>query len=131
VEIHDAVGDENMVTFGMNAPEVLKLRVSGYNPQTYYRNNPKLRAVVDFISNGIGGVSFASLASLFINTDYYMAFADFEDYCNAQEKATHLYNDKDRWNKMSLINIAKSGVFSADRAIEQYAKNIWNAKPIK
>jgi len=97
----------------------------------YYRNNPKIRAVIDFISKGIGGVSFASLASSLINTDFYMAFADFEDYCNAQEKATRLYNDRDRWNKMSLLNIANSGVFSADRSIEEYATNIWNAKPIK
>ena len=131
VEIRDAVGDENIIIFGMHSPEVLKLRISGYNPQMYYRNNPKIRAVIDFISKGIGGVSFASLASSLINTDFYMAFADFEDYCNAQEKATRLYNDRDRWNKMSLLNIANSGVFSADRSIEEYATNIWNAKPIK
>lgn len=131
VEIRDAVGDENIIIFGMHAPEVLKLRAAGYYSQTYYRNNPKLREVVDFIGKGIGGVSFASLASSLINTDYYMSFADFEDYCDAQEKATRLYNDRDRWNKMSLLNIANSGVFSADRSIEEYAKNIWNAKPIK
>lgn len=131
VEIHKAVGDDNIIIFGMKTPEVLKLRATGYNPLNYYNNNPKLKAAVDYISNGFDGINFQNISNSLINTDYYMAFADFEDYCKAQEKATALYNDKELWAKMSLTNIANAGIFSADRSIDDYAKNIWGATPIK
>ena len=129
VEIHEAVGDDNIIIFGMRTPEVLKLRNS-YNPNPYYMNNPKLKRAVDFITAGIGGNQFPALSKALLESDYYMAFADFEDYCAAQNKATELYNDKERWAKMSLVNIAKAGIFSADRSIDDYAKTIWNAKPL-
>jgi starch phosphorylase len=129
VEIHEAVGDDNIIIFGMKTPEVLSLR-NQYNPHEYYNNNPKLRRAVDFIANGIGGVQFPDLVRALKNIDFYMAFADFEDYCAAQNKATELYLDKNRWNKMSLINIANAGIFSADRSIDDYAKKIWNAKSL-
>ena len=129
VEIHEAVGDDNIIIFGMRTPEVLKLRNS-YNPNPYYMNNPKLKRAVDFITAGIGGMQFSALSKALLESDYYMAFADFEDYCAAQNKATELYNDKERWSKMSLVNIAKAGRFSADRSIDDYAKTIWNAKPL-
>ena len=129
VEIHEAVGDDNIIIFGMRTPEVLKLRNS-YNPNPYYMNNPKLKRAVDFITAGIGGMQFPALSKALLESDYYMSFADFEDYCAAQNKATELYNDKERWSKMSLVNIAKAGRFSADRSIDDYAKTIWNAKPL-
>lgn len=129
VEIHEAVGDDNILIFGMRTPEVLKLRES-YSPQMYYNNNPKLRRAVDFIAAGIGGNQFPELTKALKETDYYMAFADFEDYCAAEEKATVLYNDKDRFSRMSLINIANAGIFSADRSIRDYAENIWNVRPL-
>ena len=129
VEIHEAVGDDNIIIFGMRTPEVLKLRNS-YNPNPYYINNPKLKRAVDFITAGIGGMQFPALSKALLESDYYMAFADFEDYCAAQSKATELYNDKETWSKMSLVNIAKAGRFSADRSIDDYAKTIWNAKPL-
>ncbi len=129
VEIHEAVGDDNIIIFGMHTPEVLKLRNS-YNPSAYYNNNAKLRRAVDFICNGVGGANFPALSNALRNSDYYMAFADFEDYCAAQSKASMLYNDRERWNRMSLINIANAGIFSADRSIYDYATTIWNAKPL-
>lgn len=131
VEIHEAVGDDNILIFGMKTPEVLKLRATGYNPRDYYNNNPKLKATVDFIANGINGMDFKSISNTLIGSDYYMAFADFEDYCRAQRQATSLYNDSDVWTKMSLMNIANAGIFSADRSVSDYAKNIWGATPIK
>lgn len=130
VEIHEAVGDDNIIIFGMHTPEVLKLRES-YDPKLYYNNNPKLRRAVDFILNGINGTQFPALDKALRDSDYYMAFADFEDYCAAQSKASALYADRDRWNKMSLINIANAGNFSADRSIKDYATDIWGAQPLK
>lgn len=129
VEIHEAVGDDNIIIFGMHTPEVLSLR-NQYSPSRYYDNNPKLRRAVDFICGGINGTQFPALSKALKDSDYYMAFADFEDYCAAQEKATALYKDRDKWNRMSLINIANAGIFSADRSINDYATKIWNAKPL-
>ncbi len=129
VEIHEAVGDDNIIIFGMRTPEVLALR-NQYHPSRYYENNPKLRRAVDFVTNGIGGAQFPALSKALKSSDYYMAFADFEDYCAAQSKASELYKDTEKWNRMSLINIANAGIFSADRSIYDYATKIWGAKPL-
>ena len=131
VEIHEAVGDDNIVIFGMETPEVIALKKSGYSPKSYYENNPTLKAAVDFIGRGIGGQNFDEVYRALTNTDTYMAMADFADYCRAHDKIYNLYNDKYTWNKMSLKNIANSGIFAADRSIDDYAKNIWNIKPVK
>ena len=130
VEIHEAVGDDNIIIFGMSTPEVLNLRKS-YDPRMYYNNNSKLSRAVDFIAAGIGGVQFPALTKALKESDYYMAFADFEDYCSAQNRAAALYNDRKKWNRMSLVNIANAGIFSADRSIADYASRIWNAEPLK
>lgn len=131
VEIHRAVGDENILIFGLRTEEVEALRAAGYNPSGYYANNPQLKSAIDFISRGIGGHDFSSLAQSMMNTDYYMALADFADYQKAQQTASALYRDQEKWNRMSLINIAKSGRFAADRAIADYAKNIWQVTPAR
>ena len=130
VEIHEAVGDDNIVIFGMHTPEVMALRKRGYNPQSYIDNNAVLKECLEFIKNGIGGQSFEPIYNTLVNVDYYMARADFADYCTAHDKLNLLYADRETWNKMSLSNIAESGIFAADRSIEDYARDIWNAKPI-
>ncbi len=131
VEIHKAVGDDNIIIFGMQTPEVLSLQKQGYSPMQYYNNNAELRAALDFIGKGIAGQPFENIYNSLKNTDRYMALADYADYCNAQKKATALYNEKDVWNKMSLTNIAKSGIFASDRSIEDYARDIWHIKPVE
>ena len=131
VEIHQAVGDDNIIIFGMRTPEVLSLQKNGYSPIQYYNNNAELRSALDFIGKGIGGQTFDNIYNTLKNVDHYMALADYADYCNAQQKATKLYNDRETWEKMSLVNIAKSGIFSADRSIKDYAENIWHIKPVK
>ena len=131
VEIHNAVGDDNIVIFGMHTPEVEGLRKRGYNPSSYYENNEELKACLDFISKGIDGVSFDNIYKTITNVDHYMALADFADYAKAKEKIDSLYADRTLWNGMSLVNIAKSGIFAADRSIRDYAENIWNASPLK
>mgnify|MGYP003290627536 CR=1 FL=1 len=131
VEIHEAVGDDNIIIFGMRTPEVLNLQKHGYSPMQYYNNNADLRNALDFIGKGIAGKSFDNIYNTLKTVDHYMALGDYADYCVAQNKATQLYNDKERWNRMSLVNIAKSGIFAADRSIDDYAKNIWHIKPVK
>ena len=130
VEIHEAVGDDNIVIFGMHTPEVMELRRRGYNPQNYIDNNAVLKECLEFIKNGFGGQSFEPIYNTLVNVDYYMALADFADYCTAHDKLDTIYADRELWNKMSLKNIAESGIFAADRSIEDYARDIWNAKPI-
>ncbi len=131
VEIHSAVGDENILIFGMQTPEVLELQKRGYSPDKYYNNNPILRDALDFIGQGFGGQRFDDIYNTLKNHDTYMALADFSDYKSAQAKASALYNQPEIWQKMSLTNIAKSGIFSADRSIDDYARDIWNATPLK
>lgn len=131
VEIHSAVGDDNIIIFGMQTPEVLHLQKQGYWPMQYYNNNADLRAALDFIGSGIGGQRFDNIYNTLKNVDHYMALADFADYCAAQKKAGEIYANRDKWNKMSLINIASSGIFAADRSIKDYAENIWKVKPVK
>ena len=131
VEIHKAVGDDNIIIFGMQTPEVLSLQKNGYSPAQYYNNNPELREALDFIGKGIAGQPFDNIYSSLKSHDRYMALADFADYRKAQRRASTLYADRNKWNKMSLVNIAKSGIFSADRSIGDYAENIWHLKPVK
>ena len=131
VEIHKAVGDDNIIIFGMQTPEALALQKQGYSPAQYYNNNAELRAALDFMGKGLGGQSFDNIYNTLKTTDRYMALADYADYCAAQKKATALYNNRDKWNQMSLTNIAKSGIFAADRSIDDYAKNIWHINPVE
>ena len=129
VEIHESVGDDNMFLFGMRADEVVELRNSGYNPLNYYNNNPEIRKVLDFISRGgIQGKDFSDISGTIIHHDPFMVLADFADYQRAQKKIRETFLDKKKWNQMSLMNIALSGRFAADRAINEYAKDIWNTQ---
>ena len=129
VEIHESVGDDNMFLFGMRTEEVNELRRAGYNPQNYYNNNPELRKVIDFINhNGIDGKDFSDIAGTIIHHDPFMVLADFADYQRAQKKVRETFLDQKKWNQMSLLNIAYSGRFAADRAINEYARNIWNTQ---
>ena len=131
VEIHKAVGDDNIIIFGMQTPEVLALQKQGYLPYEYYNNNAELRAALDFIGAGFSGQSFDDIYYSLKNHDNYMALADFADYRKAQQTASELYRNREKWSKMSLTNTAKSGIFAADRSIEDYARDIWKVEPVK
>ena len=130
VEIADAVGEDNIIIFGMKTPEVQQLQREGYHPMNYINNNPVLKGVIDFISAGVNGKNFGEFVSSLTNSDPYMALADFADYQKAQALSAEIYKDKERFARMSLINIASAGIFSADRAIGEYAENIWHTKPV-
>lgn len=131
VEIHDAVGDDNIFIFGMKTPEVEQLKKSGYCPQSYIDNNETLKNAVEFIKAGINGKQFCEIVSSLVNSDPYMALADFADYQKAQQAVSKAYSDKESFTRMSLMNISGAGIFSADRSVMDYADYIWNTKPVK
>lgn len=127
VEIHDQVGDENIIIFGMTVDEVNERKPS-YKPIEIYNSNAVVKEAIDRMQSGINGESFGEIAGSLKSTDPYMALADFDSYQQAQKYASECYNDKLKWQKMSLANIANAGIFSADRAVEEYARNIWGLK---
>lgn len=133
VEIFENVGEDNIFLFGLKAHEVDELWRKGYSPLDYTRTNPELQSVLDMLTSNVLGARFDDVAkSLLTNAygvaDAYMALADFDSYCKAQDRVSATYMDKEKFGNMSLTNIAKAGVFSSDRAIGEYAKNIWHCK---
>ncbi|MBQ6894672.1 MAG: glycogen/starch/alpha-glucan family phosphorylase, partial [Clostridia bacterium] len=133
VEIFENVGEDNIFLFGLKSHEVDELWKKGYSPLDYTRNNPELQSVLDMLTSNVLGARFDDIAkSLLTNAygvaDAYMALADFDSYCKAQDKVSATYMDKMKFGNMSLTNIAKAGVFSSDRAIGEYAKNIWKCR---
>ncbi|MCD8219594.1 MAG: glycogen/starch/alpha-glucan phosphorylase [Ruminococcus sp.] len=125
IEISNAVGDDNILIFGMKAEEVNALKVHGYHPEEYYYNNPIIKSCIDRMRAGINGCTFSEVADSLCTQDPYMVLADFDSYCQVQAHSSELYMDSDTWMKMSLHNIAGAGIFSADRAVNEYAKDIW------
>ena len=131
VEMHEVLGDENMFLFGLKADEVARLRHT-YDPQLLYQRDPVLRRVVDQLKTGFGeGVTYEDIWQRLVMggdcpADQYMVLADFAAYCDAEERMCCTYGDRTAWNRMSLRNIARSGIFAADRAIAQYADTIWH-----
>lgn len=125
IEISNAVGDDNILIFGMKAEEVNALKVRGYHPEEYYYNNPIIKSCIDRMHAGINGCTFSEVADSLCTQDPYMVLADFDSYCQVQAHSSELYMDSDTWMKMSLHNIAGAGIFSADRAVNEYAKDIW------
>ena len=128
IEIKEACGDENIVIFGMTTPQVNELRYRGYHPNDCYNYDPRIREAIDRMYHGINGCTFNDVANSLKNNDPYMVLADFDSYRKAQHYITQCYNDKLKWAKMSLNNIAGAGIFSADRAVTEYAENIWHLR---
>ncbi|MBS6217178.1 MAG: glycogen/starch/alpha-glucan phosphorylase [Clostridiales bacterium] len=132
VEMHQVLGDENIFLFGLKAHEVSELKAKGYHSYEYYMHNNDLRAVVDALAQGFqDGVSYNDLAKRLLfgdgcPADEYLLLADFDSYRNAQKKAADTYLDRKKWNQMSLMNVARSGIFAADRSIRDYARDIWD-----
>ncbi|MBC8631801.1 glycogen/starch/alpha-glucan phosphorylase [[Eubacterium] tenue] len=130
IEIHDQIGDENMVLFGLKANQVLEYsKFGGYSSADLYSNNFYIKRVVDDLVNGfipnIVEEGREIYNSLITYNDEFFVLRDFENYIQAQKKINDLYIDKSHWNKMALINIANSGIFSSDRTIKEYANEIW------
>lgn len=132
VEIHGAVGNENIFIFGLTTPEVNNLAHSGYKPYDYYMSDPIIKNTLDFMRTlEINGFNFNNIVDYLINNDPYMCLADFRSYIEKQKDVAEIYQNKEKWGRMSLINIAKSGIFSADRATAEYVNNIWKLDKVK
>ena len=135
VEMKEAVGDDNIYIFGLNAKEVEDLWRSGYVSAKYYMASPRLRATIDRISEGFNGRNFANIATYLTTTngvaDPYMCLADYESYKNTFDRMIADYSDRDAWLKKSLMNIANAGYFSSDRSSREYAEIIWHITPVK
>ncbi len=130
VEMQAAAGPENMYIFGLTASEVDEIWLRGYRSTEFYANNDNLQRIVNQLNLGFAGESFAAFVSYLLSgehgiADPYLCLADFESYRRTHADMIRDYADKQKWNRMSLLNIAASGEFAADRSIEEYAKNIW------
>ena len=132
VEMHEVLGDENMFLFGLKAEEVKEMRDTGYNPFNLYSRDPNLHRILDQMGAGFrDGVRYDDLVQRLLMggsspADEYMLLADFASYCAAERRMVETYADRKKWNQMSLHNIARSGIFAADRSIADYAETIWN-----
>ncbi|MCF8067635.1 MAG: glycogen/starch/alpha-glucan phosphorylase [Desulfobacterales bacterium] len=135
VEIREEVGEENIFIFGLTADEVVNMRTGGYNPKDYYHNDLELKQAIDMIAENYFIPSEPDLfgpiiKSLLRQGDYYMVLADYRSYIESQEKVSSLYLNREEWTRKSILNTANMGYFSSDRAIMEYAENIWNVKPL-
>jgi len=135
VEIHEEVGDDNMFLFGMHADEVVRRRPT-YVSRDLYKKDPEIREALDMISRNVfsllePGLFDPIIRSLLDYNDYYMLLGDLQSYSEAQDRVDAAYRDATRWNRMSLVNVARSGRFSSDRAVQEYCEQIWHVKPVK
>jgi starch phosphorylase len=134
VEIREEVGPENFFLFGMTADEVVRRREAGYRPREIYEGDPELRAVLDLIGSGAFSRGDRELFSPLINSlldrDEYFLLADYRSYIDCQERVSRAYADAGGWTRMSLLNVARMGKFSSDRAIREYCRDIWRVEPV-
>ena len=134
IELREEIGAENFFLFGMTAEQVLALRSQGYRPMDYYAANPRLREVIDLIRSGFFTRGDTELLKPLMDNlmyhDPYMLFADFASYLECQEKVSAAYEDREHWTRMSILNTARSGKFSSDRAVREYCRDIWRVDPV-
>ena len=134
VEIHREVGDENMFLFGLRTEDVAKMRPT-YVSKDFYAKDPEIKEALDMIKANVfsllePGLFDPILRSLLEYNDYYMLLADLRSYSDAQDRIDATYRNPKKWNRMSLMNIARSGFFSSDRAVMEYARDIWHVDPV-
>jgi glycogen phosphorylase len=134
IEIRQEVGAENFFLFGLTAEEVFELKQQGYRPWDYYQANETLKAVLNFIAEGYFSHGdreiFKPLIDNLLHADPFMVLADYQAYIDSQEQVSLAYSDSERWTEMSILNTARMGKFSSDRAIQEYSKKIWQVQPI-
>jgi len=136
IEIGEEVGEDNIFIFGLTVDEVHALQAKGYKPWDYYHANEELRAVVDWVGSDYftphePGALAPLRHSLLDGGDPFLVLADFASYCACQDRVDKAYRDKRRWAKMAILNTARMGKFSSDRTISEYARDIWDLKPVR
>lgn len=134
VEIHDAVGDDNIFIFGMKVDEVKELQSKGYRPQEFIERSPKLKRVLELVRSGFFSKGnpelFKPILESFIY-DTYMVAADFNAYAAKQKEVSEVYQNKELWTEKAILNVANMGIFSSDRSILDYAEKVWDVKSYK
>jgi glycogen phosphorylase len=134
VEIREEVGAENFFLFGLTADEAYRTKSRGYNPRDYYETNSELREAIDMIGTGYFSEGdtelFKPLIDCYLESDEYMVLADYQSYVECQDLVAGVFGQKEEWTRMSILNTARMGIFSSDRAIQQYCKEIWDARAI-
>ncbi len=135
VEIMEQVGPENFFLFGLTTPEVESLKGRGYHPMDYYNHNADLQLVLDRISSGVFSHGdkqlFQPIVDNLLHHDPYLLLADYQSYIECQDRVATAYRDQDQWTRMSILNSARMGMFSSDRSIREYCKEIWNVSAVK
>lgn len=134
IEIREAVGPENFFLFGLTTEEVYALRARGYDPRDYYNSNTELKDVLNVLASGHFSRGDSELFRLLLNSlehqDPYMLCADYQSYIECQDHISGVYQDQDRWIRMSILNTSRMGRFSSGRAIQEYCRDIWNVRPV-
>jgi glycogen phosphorylase len=134
IEIREEAGAENFFLFGLTTQQVYAMKAAGYDPQQYYRSNEHLRETLDLIGSGFFSKGdrdlFKPLLDSLLYHDEYMVLADYQSYIECQDAAAQAYRDQERWTRMSILNVARMGKFSSDRAIREYCEKIWRVKPV-
>jgi starch phosphorylase len=134
VEIREEVGPENFFLFGLTAAEVTELQACGYRPREFVERDAELRAALDLIGSGMFGNGDAGLyqplLDHLLNHDSFLLLADYRAYVDAQAEVDRAFRDSARWTCMSILNVARAGKFSSDRAIREYSGAIWDTQPV-
>jgi len=135
IEIRQNVGDDNIFIFGLKTPQVRDLRLAGYHPLDFYESNPTLKAVLNAIADGEFSPDEPGRYSALINSlvwggDHYLLLADYASYVATQQQVDDLYRQPDLWSRRAIANVAGMGVFSSDRTIAEYARQIWHVAAV-
>ncbi len=135
IEIREEVGAENFFLFGMTAEEVSDRRAAGYRPREHYQRDESLREALDLVASGFFSPSepelFRPLVDSLLERDDYMVLADFSAYVESQRKVDEAYRDPERWTGMSILNSSRMGLFSSDRTIREYCRDIWGVDAVE
>ena len=135
VEIREEVGPENFFLFGLTAEEVIEVKRRGYQPECRYEANLHLGEAIDQIAGGLFSRGdqglFRPLVEQWLTRDEYLVLADYQAYVDCQDRVSMAYRDQQRWTEMSILNVARMGKFSSDRAVREYCGKIWRALPSK
>ncbi|HEX6118295.1 MAG TPA: glycogen/starch/alpha-glucan phosphorylase [Dongiaceae bacterium] len=135
IEIRDAVGAENFFAFGLETPDVARLKEDSYDPMQYVKHDPELQEILGHLASGLFSPEQRDLfhpvvQSLTRRGEQYCVLADFRSYVDAQDAVDKLYPDRVEWTRRAILNVASMGAFSSDRAILDYSRQVWGTRAI-